>query len=206
LPALRNVSDEALHALAAESRVRESPARGMVLWVDESRHALVVVGKGRCRLLRPNHDGEVALVRCLEAGELLASMPETCYLEADVHGTVIYIVPYAAYAGLASGYPALALAMDVALRQELDLEREAHADLAACDSWTSLAHLLARLARTRDEPVIALTTEELAQMVGSAPESVRAWLAGFEQAGWIKREDSLAGTIEVLSPRALSLL
>jgi CRP-like cAMP-binding protein len=188
--------------------MRESSARGMVLWVDESRHALVAVAEGRCRLLRPNHDGEVALVRCLNGGDLLASMPEGCYLEADLHGTAIYIVPYPAYARLAASSPELALAMDLALRQELDAEREAHADLAACDNWTRLAHLLARLARTREESVIALTAEDLARMTGSTPESIRAWLAGFEQAGWINRVDegSPAGGIEVISPRALSLL
>lgn len=204
-PAFRGVDDDALYALAAASKVRELPPRAMALWVDESPHALVVMGAGHCQLLRLNSDGETALVRSLSQGDLLASMPGGCYLESAAPRTVVHIVTYPTYVRVSAQFPAVRLAIDLAIRCELDNELEEHADLATCDGPTRLAHLLARLAREHASPVVSVAPQEMARIIGCPRESVDSWLAEFAHSGLIHREQGGAapGRIQVLDVVAL---
>jgi CRP-like cAMP-binding protein len=192
-PLFKGLQPSALHEVAAAARESHGPAKQPIFREGEPARELALLTAGRVKITQLTASGDVVIQRLACPGELVngpglstsslhAATPvalERCELLSWELG---------AFEGLSYRYPALQRnALRILAARVKDAEqryRELATERMASRLARALLRLLGQMGRARgDAVVIALSREELGQMIGATLFSVSRLLCEWETRG-----------------------
>ena len=169
IPIFREVPEEVLAPLAANSS-RQTLGHGDLLWrPDEAIEVVIALARGVVRLYRYLDDSEEVTVALLDAGQvcgltdLSVAFVPTTVAQALSDETVVYRLPRQPFARFLLAHPDLALRALAAAHERI----RAGYDLRALpDAHARVAYVLAHLTTANRERMVWATQEELAAWAG----------------------------------------
>ena len=167
----------------------------LIFYAGAPAHALYIVRSGRVKVFRTWRGGEEQVLRLLGPGEilgyrpLLANEPYRASAEA-VEDSVLCIVPVATLRELLGDVPQLALELLAKLARELRMSEDLMMDLLHRPVRQRAARLLLALFednRSAADPALLrshqLRRQDMARMIGTAPETFSRVLRSLAQRG-----------------------
>lgn len=203
VPIFRVLPPEAMLELGKASHHRHFAKGELVLSDGEPLEHLLVVVRGRLKLVYTSSSGREQVVRTLEPGEFLGEM--ALFTKASLEGNLVAqeesnvcFIPRQAVQDVLRRHPEVALRLVEALAQRLAKAEELIADLGLKEVGQRLAAELWRLARgVSSEPApqpggirlkIPVPWSELAFQLGTTPESLSRRLKSLAEEGIIRQE------------------
>jgi CRP-like cAMP-binding protein len=194
VPLFEGLGPEALAELACLVEQREF-ARGEVIFHrGDPGNALYVLHSGRVRIELPTEDGPPVILRVLDPGEFFGELalcdgkPRSASVVAMEPGATLalYREDFQEFLRIA---PHAAIHMLAVLSERLRETSERLCESTFYDTASRLARRLLQLAETSEPaphgpvrgPTVEITTEELAELVGSTAERIRVELESLEQ-------------------------
>ena len=200
VPLLAGLTDEDREALAAAVSRRRYRKGDIVMQKEEPGHALFIVEKGAVRIYVPSSQGNDLILAVLGQGDffgdlsLLDGRPRSASA-AVTSDTTLLMLERSDFIALITRRPASAMAVLEAVAGRLRETDEMASDLAFLDVAGRLAKRLLDLAAQhgvqRNSGVLidlAITQEELANMIGVTRESVNRNLSDFRTFGLISNQ------------------
>jgi CRP-like cAMP-binding protein len=200
VPLLAGLTDEDREALAAAVSRRRYRKGDIVMQKEEPGHALFIVEKGAVRIYVPSAQGNDLILAVLGQGDffgdlsLLDGRPRSASA-AVTSETTLLMLERSDFIALITRRPASAMAVLEAVAGRLRETDEMASDLAFLDVAGRLAKRLLDLASQhgvqRSGGVLidlAITQEELANMIGVTRESVNRNLSDFRTLGLISSQ------------------
>lgn len=190
---------ESLEAVVAALVPRRLDVRQVLFRQGDDASSLYVVREGRLKLTRTTTAGRTTILAVLGAGEVLGEMslldqqPRTATATALTPVTVLEL-DQIRFDDLITEHPPMTALLLRRLGQRLRRSNDVVADLVFADVPAKVARLVLRLAEQTGVEDGAgnvlvehcLSQEELAQLVGSARETVNKVLHGFASRGWLE--------------------
>ncbi len=181
--------------------VERTFARGDVIFFeDDPGDALYIVQSGRVKIYRVAEDGREKTLALMSEGEFFGEMaivdggPRSAIAEAVVKST-LYALHRADFQKMVASTPAISLGMIKVLSNRLRQTNAQVMDAVFRDVRGRVTQTLLKLAtrhgvRLEEESMIdmKLTHQELANMVGTARETVSRILAELQDAGLVRFE------------------
>lgn len=201
VPIFQALPPEALLELAKAMRHGEFAKGETITSAGETVEHLVVVARGRVKLVHTSAQGREQVVRVLGPGEFWGELALFAPLrqEADLiaaEATTACLVPRAAVQSLMRRYPEVAHRLVEALARRLAEAEQLIADLGLRDVGQRLAAELGRLAKQVGKLDLAGTRvflpvswAELAVKLGTTPESLSRRLKALADQGLISHEE-----------------
>jgi CRP-like cAMP-binding protein len=200
VPLLAALTDSDRRALA-RSAARRRYRRGEIIFQkDDPGHSLFIVARGSVRIYVPSTQGSDLTLAVLGPGQffgdlsLLDGRPRSASAAA-LNDTNVVVLERSDFVGVIQSRPKAAMSvLSVVVRRLRDTDEMA-SDLAFLDVGGRLAKKLLDLAQTngvaRGDGVLldmAVTQEELANMIGVTRESVNRNLSTFRRIGLVAKE------------------
>lgn len=186
-------------AMFNQFKVTNFYKRGQIIF-HEGNHpqGLYCIFSGKVKLYKTADNGRQQIVRMAQAGNILgyrslfADEPYQATAEAMEDSSICFIEKRAFFP-LISKYPTLAMEIIKKLAKELGRAEDRIRDLALKTADQRLAELLLMLKETYgvQEPAgwrlnISLSRQEIAEMIGTAPETVIRLLGDFRSKGLLE--------------------
>ncbi len=173
--------------------------KGQLLFYEGSKPlGVYCINSGRVKLYKTGEDGKQHILRIYGSGEILgmasifAEREYTSSAEA-IEDSVICFIEKSGFFPFLSRYPNLALEVIRNLSQEVMTEEEQIRVLALKTADQRLAELLLMLKETFGRPEnshvvlsLPLSRKEMAEMIGTTPETVIRLLKQFERKGLVE--------------------
>lgn len=189
---------ESLEAVVAALVPRRLDVRQVLFHQGDDASSLYVVQEGSLKLTRTSSGGRTTILAVLGAGEVLGEMslldrqPRTATAVALTPVTILEL-DQSRFDALITEHPAVIALLLRHLGQRLRRSNDVVADLVFADVPARVARLILRLAQQFGVDDGAgnvmvehgLSQEELAQLVGSARETVNKVLGSFASHGWL---------------------
>jgi CRP/FNR family transcriptional regulator, cyclic AMP receptor protein len=201
VPFLAALSAEDLEWLAQRLQRRIYGRGEVVFSKDDPGQSLFVIEHGAVRIFIPGTQGSDLTLAVLGPGDffgdlsLLDGSPRSASAAAVAEGTALLVLDRAVFTALLEAQPGSAMAVLAVLARRLRETDQMASDLAFQDVGARLARRLLELAETngvrKAEGVLidlAVTQEELANMIGVTRESVNRNLGVFRREGMVSRE------------------
>lgn len=201
LPVFHDLSDEALHYLAAESRQRVFQAGEIVCYQGDPGATCHIIVQGRVRVFVIGEDGQELSVRFLGRGDIFGEMalfddlPRSANVEALENTRTLELHRDALF-GCLQQSPALALSLLRALSERLRYATEGAGDLASLTVVERLLRRLRQLAEWAGIPTedgvritLPMNQQELATLIGTSRESVNRALVQLRRQGKVRLEN-----------------
>lgn len=191
IPALDGLDNDDVWNLALSSHRRCAELGELVFHPQRAHQSVVMVVKGRVHLYRLSSQGRAIALEYFGPGSICGlphlgrSVRPTGYVEADCHGTVVYLVPSEILRLTVVHIPGVAARFLDLMALEVSKAQNLIEELAFCDLRQRIAHHLARQA-ANDAFNIVTTHEALAQAVAAHREDVTKALHQLERAGLIR--------------------
>lgn len=184
---------------------RAYPPNTFLYQEGEAAERLYVIERGRVRLSRLTAGGQRLIVETLTAGQVCGEevlRPGTVYKTSaeTVQPTTVIAVSHPTLHELALAKPGLLVTLLARLEERLERAEERLVEVATKSLSSRVAAALLHEMAGCACPVLALTHQELAEMVGGQRETVSRLLASLRQRGAIRLS---YGRIEVLNPGLL---
>jgi len=181
------------------SKVVNFYKKGQLLFYEGSKPlGVYCINSGRVKLYKTGEDGKQHILRIYGKGEILglasifAGRDYTTSAEA-IEDSVICFIEKSGFFPFLSRYPNLALEVIRNLSQEVMTEEEQIQVLALKTADQRLAQLLLMLKETFGHPEnshivlsLPLSRKEMAEMIGTTPETVIRLLKQFEKRGFVE--------------------
>jgi CRP/FNR family transcriptional regulator, cyclic AMP receptor protein len=181
----RDLPPEIMAMLDAQTRLITSP-KGRVLYAQEERaEALFLLKRGRVQLYRLTPHGKRLDLATLEPGTFFGEMPllgeslRHAYAES-IEESVLCVMSRTDVERLIVEQPRVALRMMEALAQRLALAEARLEEMAYRGVAARIAAVLLRLEHERGGVTVAITHQELGDMVGALRETVTKTLDEFQ--------------------------
>jgi len=200
VPFLAGLSDEDREELASAITRKRYRRGDIIMEKEEPGHALFIVERGAVRIYVPSSQGNDLILAVLGPGDffgdlsLLDGRPRSASASVAIETTLL-MLERADFMALLTNRPAAAMAVLEAVAGRLRETDEMASDLAFLDVAGRLAKRLLDLASThgveRGGGVLidlAVTQEDLANMIGVTRESVNRNLSEFQALGLISRQ------------------
>ena len=200
VPFLAGLSDEDREALASAIARKRYRRGDIIMQKEEPGHALFIVERGAVRIYVTSTQGNDLILAVLGPGDffgdlsLLDGRPRSASASVSTDATLL-MLERADFINLLTNRPAAAMAVLEAVAGRLRETDEMASDLAFLDVAGRLAKRLLDLAAAhgvqRDGGVLidlAVTQEDLANMIGVTRESVNRNLSEFQSLGLIGRQ------------------
>ncbi|MBI4367172.1 MAG: Crp/Fnr family transcriptional regulator, partial [Deltaproteobacteria bacterium] len=172
---------------------------GQVLFYEGNRaYGVHCLYAGRIKLYKTGHGGRLQIVRLAGPGDLIgyralfAEEPYAATAEAMEDATVCF-VERSVFLQLLTQNPAVSMKMIRKLAQELRHAEDQMTDIAQKPVKERLAELLLLLKETYGKPTkegleigIALSREEMAEMIGTTQETIIRLLSAFRARGFLQ--------------------
>jgi CRP-like cAMP-binding protein len=186
-----------LERLDREKSVRTYERGEAVFYAGNPPLAVYCVYSGRIKLYKTGRRGEEQVIRLLGAGEmtgyraLLANEPYAATAEA-IERTVVCTISRQTLLTLVRESPDLALALLARMAQELRRSEDSMVSRTEDSVRIRAARLLLMLSGDQDRGLtspaqisVPLRRAEMAQMIGTTPETLSRTLHGFASRGWL---------------------
>lgn len=198
VPIFSGLSDADLKLISDLMQVKSFPKGSILFFEGDPGEALHVIRKGRVKISKSSADGREQILHILKDGDVFAEVvlfdqgPYPATAEA-VEDTTVSLLYNSDMERLLYSHPVLAVKllrlMSKRLRQSQILIR----DLALHDAYGRMASLLLRFAfregqKTSEGIVLdlALTRQDMANMIGTSRETVARILSRFQKDGLLK--------------------
>ena len=213
---MRNLDQRTVESMARQSAMATYEAGEFLHRAGEPMSAVTFINIGRVKVYRTSRDGKSQTIALLGPGDafgeigIVDASAQDLTVEA-LDKTVVCRTTRAAFLGVCSRDPALAIRLAEAMGEKLQDARERIADFAFRDIQGRVAHLiLTFLERERrlvgrddlDRVVPGLTHRELADIIGTRRESVTLALNTLERDGTIRVEDHEIVVVDLTALRA----
>jgi CRP-like cAMP-binding protein len=199
VPFLAGLSDEDREALAAAIARKRYRRGDIIMQKEEPGHALFIVERGAVRIYVPSAQGNDLILAVLGPGDffgdlsLLDGRPRSASASVSMETTLL-MLERADFISLLTNRPTAAMAVLEAVAGRLRETDEMASDLAFLDVAGRLAKRLLDLASAhgveRSGGILidlAVTQEDLANMIGVTRESVNRNLSEFQSLGLISK-------------------
>lgn len=198
----RRVDSSAAKELAPLLRSQSFMKGQAIFHEGDTDQRLVILDRGRVKLIRVSRDDRVQLLSIHTHGEILGEIPvfdpsggpRTASAIAMTNDTQVVWINHEELFEWLNAHPHAAVDMLQVLARRMRTNNEHLSDLVFMDVPGRLAKTLINLAFRFGEPGEEgikvshnLTQEELAQLVGSSRETVNKALMEFTARGWISR-------------------
>lgn len=199
----------AIREIAALFRAKQVPRGGFVFREGERASTMLIAATGRIKIVRETAAGRQVVLRLIHPGEpfgVSGGWGTTRYPASAraLDAAVVLHLPAREFARLLAIYPALALAVIADLGARL---REAEArilDLETAEVEARLARALLRLrAQARNDATIALTRQDLADLVGTTLSTASRTLSNWHRRGLVA---ALRERVVIRDPAALAAI
>jgi CRP-like cAMP-binding protein len=201
----RDLTPETLAMLDAQTRLITSP-KGRVLYAQEEHaEALFLLKRGRVQLYRLTPGGKRLELATLEPGAFFGEMPllgeslRHTYAETS-EDSVLCVMSRSDVERLIVEQPRVTLRMMEVLAQRLALAEARLEEMAYRGVAARIAAVLRRLVRERSGTTVAITHQELGDMIGALRETVTKTLDEFQSKGLVELG---RGKITVRDPNRL---
>lgn len=193
VPFLRDVSPEAIDALADAAVCLRFPEGATIFLEGEPTAGLFLVEQGTVKISRVSLEGREFIMHLVERGDIFNNVsmldggPNPAHASARTD-VIVWRIDRADMQRLARAYPELAWALVESLARRARLLVELVHDLSMRSVRGRLARLLLEEAESRDSDVVQrlLTQEEMAARLGTVREMVGRTLRGLALDGIIE--------------------
>jgi CRP-like cAMP-binding protein len=190
----RELGHEVCDQLAAYAKMKEY-ARGTTIYVKgDPGSCLFAICRGNVRVTNTSSDGKSVFLNQIEEGEifgeiaLLDGQPRTADVTASTDCNLM-IIERRDFMPLLRGNPELTIKMLELICSRLRRTTEQVEDLTFMDLRSRLAKVLLRLSSaTTGDHVIAISQNELSQIVGLSREMINKQLRVWVRDGYVKLE------------------
>jgi CRP-like cAMP-binding protein len=187
----RDLAPEDLKAMD-ERTVHRTCRKGQILYAqDERAERLFLLRQGRVNIYRLTPSGKRLALETIEAGTFFGEMPlvgetlRNAYAEAAVD-SAICVLSRADVERVIREWPEVAVRIMQVLGQRLTLYQARLEEFAYRTVPARIAAVLLRTSRESQDATVALTHQEIGDMVGAMRETVTAALADFQRAGVVE--------------------
>ncbi|MGH7862855.1 MAG: Crp/Fnr family transcriptional regulator, partial [Candidatus Dormibacteraceae bacterium] len=187
----RDLQPADLVELDRQTEILTSP-RGRILYSqDDHAEALFLLKRGRVQLYRLTPAGKRLELATLEPGTFFGEMPllgeslRHAYAEA-ASDCLLCVMSRADVERLIRGHPQVALRMMEVLGRRLALAEARLEEMAYRSVAGRIAAVLLRLNQERGDRLVAITHQELGDMIGALRETVTKTLDEFQAAGLVE--------------------
>jgi CRP-like cAMP-binding protein len=201
----RDLPPETMAMIDAQTQLITS-AKGRVLFAQEEHaEALFLLKRGRVQLYRLTPNGKRLDLATLEPGTFFGEMPllgeslRHTYAES-VEDSVLCVMSRSDVERLILEQPRVALRMMEVLAQRLALAEARLEEMAYRGVAARIAAVLLRLKQERGGTTVAITHQELGDMVGALRETVTKTLDEFQEQGLVELG---RGKITLRDPKGL---
>jgi CRP-like cAMP-binding protein len=201
----RDLPPEMIAMLDTQTRLITSP-KGRVLYTQEERaEALFLLKRGRVQLYRLTPSGKRLDLAAIEPGTFFGEMPllgeslRHTYAEST-EDSVLCVMSRTDVERLIVEQPRVALRMMEVLAQRLALAEARLEEMAYRGVAARIAAVLLRLEQERGGTMVAITHQELGDMVGALRETVTKTLDEFQEKALVELG---RGKIMVRDPNGL---
>ncbi len=187
----RDISVSARDELASSCRLRTMRRGQFVFGQNDPGDALLVVVRGRVKVVVRTADGGELLLTVVTAGDTIGGLSlidgGTRSADAEtLEESLLLFVPREEVLRLMRTEPSVSEHILLAMAADLRRLTDAMADLVFLDLPRRIAKLVLEQPRSPDGTVdLGLTQTDLAHRVGATRQSVNASLRGFERRGWL---------------------
>jgi CRP/FNR family transcriptional regulator len=201
-----------LERMSSEKSVREYQRGEVVFYEDTPAFAIYCIQSGWLKLYKAGSRGEHQVIRLLGMGDLvgyravLADEPYSATAEVIVPACVC-IIPKASFLRMLEEFPKLAFRLMAKLAQTLRSSEEHLLMLAQKSVRQRTAHLLLLLMNKSSEKTpgrtridLPIRRSEMAQMIGTSPETFSRTLRTFANRGILRATRT---EISIINPSAL---
>lgn len=195
VPIFRALPPAGLAELGGAMHHRRFERGELVVQAGEAITHLIVVARGRLKLVHTSSSGREQVVRTLGPGEFLGEM--ALFAEAQHEGDLVAmeeseacLIARAGIQAILLTHPEVAQAVVAALAQRLAEAEQLIADLGLRDVGQRLAAELLRLAGDEHRVQLDVPWNELAYRLGTTPESLSRRLRALVQQGILAQESS----------------
>jgi len=198
IPLFSSVSDEDLESIASLLIERRFPKNKTIVEEGLSGDYMYVIREGRVKVTKLSGDGREKILELLEAGSffgemsLLDSAPRSASVKALTEVRILALARND-FLNVLRRSPDLALAVIQELTQRLRQQDEQASSLSFQRVKERTQGLLVRLAR--DDVGVpgrlatpSLTHQQIADMIGTARETVTRAVKGLKQDGWLEQD------------------
>lgn len=212
---LSDLDEPTLHAVAAKVATDQFRRRETIFTAWDPGDHVYLLRSGRVKLYMLSDDGREITLAIMEPGDIFGETAlvnpaaRQVFAEALDDATVA-VMGLADFEALMRGQPGVALKVTQAIGQQLMRTRRQVESLAFADVSTRLARFLVEQVTGRGEPVdgagrvrlpLALTHQEMANLLGTTRETLTSTLNRFVDAGILSVESR--GTLLILKPAEL---
>lgn len=198
VPFFGGLSDEDLKLISDLMQVKKY-ARGSVIFFEgDPGEALFVIRQGRVKISKSTADGREQILHILKDGDVFAEVvlldqgPYPATAEA-VEDTTVSLLYSTDMERLLYSHPVMAVKLLRLMSKRLRQSQLLIRDLALHDAYGRMASLLLRFAyregeKSKDGTVLdlALTRQDMANMIGTSRETVARILSRFQKDGILK--------------------
>ncbi len=203
----RDLSDEQMHQVEEMTVMTGCPTGRVIYAPGETGEVLFILKKGKVQLYRLGPDGKKLLINTIGPGTLFGDMPFTghrmleSYAEA-VEESLLCVMSREDIEELIRAYPTVGIRLIGTLAERLG---EVEARLEESTLMHISARVAAALTRLTEQqgPVLAVTHQELADIIGTHRETVTRALGEFQEKALIELS---RGKIKVSDPARLRSL
>lgn len=183
-----------INTLSTAKGCRSYKKGEMIFFADDSPSGVFCVHHGTVKIYKVGRDGKEQIIRLARGGDIigyrsLISGDHYLTYAVPIEDTQICHIPKDTFFGLASGSEGLSTRIMTLLADELRMAEDKIVEMARKPGRERLAETLLILKKTygveKDQKTLSikLTREELANIVGTAPESVSRLLSKLRQEG-----------------------
>jgi CRP-like cAMP-binding protein len=198
---LGGLDDGVLDALTARARLRHYQRGEPVVLAGEPGGDLLVVARGRLKVIARSAEGNDVLLAYTGVGDLLGELtmfdhgPRSATVEAAEDADVVWL-PGEAVVEVVRSHPDVA---EELLRQLAETVRRVSgmvADLVFLDVPRRVAKFVLEHADRGDVAELGMSQGELAAAVGGVRQSVNTALRGLERRGWIRMQGRVVRIVD----------
>ncbi len=208
--AFKNLTTEEYQNLYAQ-KICRLYKRGEIIYREGSRlRGVYCIYKGKIKLYKTGPEGKEQIIRFAQPGDLLAfravlSQETACMTAQALEDVILCQIPAKTFLDLAKENPNFSMKLIQISCKELNESNKFIVDLAQRPVKVRLAQTLLLLLDTfgtdKDGFIdVLLTREEIANIVGTATESVIRYLSEFKKSGFVQLNSK---KIKILKPREL---
>ena len=208
--AFKNLTTEEYQNLYAQ-KICRLYKRGEIIYREGSRlRGVYCIYKGKIKLYKTGPEGKEQIIRFAQPGDLLAfravlSQETACMTAQTLEDVILCQIPAKTFLDLAKENPNFSMKLIQISCKELNESNKFIVDLAQRPVKVRLAQTLLLLLDTfgtdKDGFIdVLLTREEIANIVGTATESVIRYHSEFKKSGFVQLNSK---KIKILKPREL---
>lgn len=198
VPFFKPLSEEDLKEVNRRFRARHFDRGDVIYREGEAAALLRIVVAGKVKLIRPTLEGQDVLIDILSPGEYFGSLPsmgDEVYQDTAIAQTksCVLSVGIDAFRKILNQYPQIAVKVLEFTSDRLAKAQEKIKQLRTFSVEERIAYLLHKLSKKfgeqSDEGLLIqmpLSRRELADMVGTTPETASRIISKFKDKGWLE--------------------